>query len=375
MINLKHLFTALLLLCSTIAFSENVVIDGIAYDLVAKAKQAKVVSSDNYEGDIVIPESVEHNGVTYSVTSIGYKAFANCGDLTSIDIPNSVTKIEDSAFKSCTRLINIKIPNSVISIGYRAFVDCCCLTEVTIGSGLTSIGDEAFKICTELTSVTMGNNVTTIGDGAFADCFSLTNIKIPESVTDIGDKAFSNCTGLKSIEIPNSVTSIKEKTFYRCTNLTSITIGCGVKEIDSQAFAQCSNLTDVYCLATRTPSTEADVFDESYPEYMTLHVPAEAINDYKTTAPWSFFGNIVKIENANNINAVPNTTTFITSKGGSITIQSPLEHETVEVYTIDGAFVDANTINNGTTTIQLGIPPSTIIIIKIGAKSIKTIMR
>jgi hypothetical protein len=26
---------------------------------------------------------------------------------------------------------------------------------------------------------------------------------------------------------------------------------------------------------------------------MTLHVPAEAINSYKTTAPWSSFGTIV----------------------------------------------------------------------------------
>ena len=108
---------------------------------------------------------------------------------------------------------------------------------------------------------------------------------------------------------------------------------------------------------------------------MTLHVPEEAIDNYKATTPWSFFGNIVKIENTNNINTVPNTTAFITSKGGSVIIQSPLEQETVEVYTIDGAFVDANTINNGTTTIQAGMSQGTIVIIKIGAKSIKTIMR
>jgi hypothetical protein len=75
-----------------------------------------------------------------------------------------------------------------------------------------------------------------------------------------------------------------------------VTIGSGVRYIYSEAFANCGNLVDVYCLATTVPSTNSDAFNESYPEYMTLHVPAEAINSYKTKAPWSSFGTIVTIE-------------------------------------------------------------------------------
>ena len=44
------------------------------------------------------------------------------------------------------------------------------------------------------------------------------------------------------------------------------------------------------------PSTNTTAFNESYPEYMTLHVPAEAINSYKTTAPWSSFGTVVTLD-------------------------------------------------------------------------------
>lgn len=69
-----------------------------------------------------------------------------------------------------------------------------------------------------------------------------------------------------------------------------------MKDIYSKAFAKCSNLTDVYCLATSVPSTNTTAFNESYPEYMTLHVPAEAINSYKTTAPWSSFGTVVTLD-------------------------------------------------------------------------------
>jgi hypothetical protein len=43
------------------------------YDLNAEAKQATVIakSSGKYSGEVVIPESVEHEGTAYSVTSIG----------------------------------------------------------------------------------------------------------------------------------------------------------------------------------------------------------------------------------------------------------------------------------------------------------------
>lgn len=83
--------------------------------------------------------------------------------------------------------------------------------------------------------------------------------------------------------------------FSDCSNLTILKIGSGVTDIGSEAFAKCGNLTDVYCLATTVPSTNATVFNESYPEYMTLHVPADAINEYKTTVPWSYFGKIVAL--------------------------------------------------------------------------------
>ena len=465
--NLKHLFTALLLLSATMAFAEEVTINGIKYDVITKAKQATVISGDTkYSGNIVIPSEITYNNVTCSVTNIGSGAFYDCDGLTSITIPNSVTSIEDYAFYSCSGLTSITIPNSVTSIGDNAFYGCsglesivvdpgntkydnrdncnaiietesntlitgckntvipnsvtsigedafsncsgltsitipnsitsigsyafygcseltsitipnsvtsigssafnrCAgLTSVTIGNSVTSIGKQAFQSCTGLTSITIPNSVTSIESYAFYKCSGLTSITIPNSVTSIGKQAFQSCSGLTSVTIPNSVTSIGENAFrdcygltsvtignsvtsigqdafrdcygltsvtignsvtsigsfafwgcsgltsitignsvtsigydafYNCSGLTSVTIGSGVVEINGQAFAKCENLTDVCCLATKVPSTQSDAFNESYPEYMTLHVPAEAIDSYKTTAPWSSFGNIVAI--------------------------------------------------------------------------------
>ena len=378
---LNLLLTALLLLCCVgTAKAEEVTIDGIKYDVVTKAKLATVIRGGNYYGDIVIPEAIEHNGVTCSVTSIENYAFDGCSDLTSIVIPNSVTSIGryafwccsrltgvvignsvtsigEQAFRGCSGLISIEIPNSVTSIGREAFYDCSRLTSVVIGSSVTSIREGAFRDCSRLnevhisdlvawcgidffgstnanplyyaenlflngelvtelvipdgvtkikyyafyncsglTSIEIPNSVTSIGYQAFRGCSGLTSVEIPNSVTSIGDDAFYYCTGLTSVVIGSSVTSIGSLAFYGCSGLTSVTIGSGVKDIRSMAFTKCENLADVYCLSTSVPSTNADAFDESYPEYMTLHVPAKAIDNYKTKTPWSSFGTIVTLD-------------------------------------------------------------------------------
>lgn len=104
-------------------------------------------------------------------------------------------------------------------------------------------------------------------------------VVIPESVEF---KGFSH-----------SVTSIGSFAFYDCSGLTSVTIPNSVTSIGEHAFANCSELLDVYCYAEKVPSTESDAFNDSYPEYANLHVPAASIDSYKATAPWSSFGKIV----------------------------------------------------------------------------------
>ncbi|MBO7119236.1 MAG: leucine-rich repeat domain-containing protein [Bacteroidaceae bacterium] len=102
--------------------------DGIYYNFSSYSSTATVTYRDqnynSYSGDVVIPESVTYNGKTYSVTSIGYRAFSDCSSLTSITIPNSVGYIGTAAFMFCSSLTSITIPESVTSIGNYAFADC-----------------------------------------------------------------------------------------------------------------------------------------------------------------------------------------------------------------------------------------------------------
>ena len=112
--------------------------------------------------------------------------------------------IGDEAFSNCSNLTNITIPTGVTSIGYKAFYDCG-LTNITIPSSVTSIGQIAFSNCSSLTSVTLPNSIVSIDVATFLYCSSLTSITIPSSVTNIAARAFEGCAGLTSV-ICNAVT-------------------------------------------------------------------------------------------------------------------------------------------------------------------------
>ena len=345
------------------------------------------------------------DGVVYA-GNVLYKYKGTMPSNTSVVVKDGTLGITASAFYGCTGLTSVTIPNSVTSIGNGAFSFCKGLTSITIPNSVTSIGNYAFSNCEMLTSVTIPNSVTSIGNGAFSSCIALTSIKIPNSVTSIGNGAFASCLGLTSIVIevgnqkydsrencnaiietksntliagcmntviPNSVTSIGERAFYVCYGLTSITIPNSVTSIGYYAFSFLNNLTDVFCLATDVPSTNSYAFYDSYPENITLHVPAEAINSYKTTEPWSNFGNIVEITNTGIMN-IPAKAVLVTSNNGTINITCSLEGESVELYTSDAMFIESTTIENGCATIESGLSKGDIAIVKIGEKSIKIII-
>ena len=121
----KLSFLFALLLLPLAASADAVEIDGIYYNLITKAKQAEVTSNPNYySGSVNIPASVTYGGVTYSVTSIGEKAFRECYGLTSVTIGNSVTSIDDWAFEVCRGLTSITIPNSMTTIERGTFSGC-----------------------------------------------------------------------------------------------------------------------------------------------------------------------------------------------------------------------------------------------------------
>lgn len=247
----KTLLLLVAALLPLLVSADPVEINGIWYNLIPKAKQAEVTQNPNgYTGHVEIPSTVNYDGKTYDVTSIGEYAFifydgeGYYNSISSVTIPNSVTSIGDGAFIQCENLVSVTIPESVIKIGNNAFSSCTNLSSVVISIGVTSIGDGAFCECGSLTSISIPESVTSIGSSAFAGCGSLTSINIPESVTSIGGNTFYNCSSLTSINIPEGVTSLSG-TFGGCSSLTSIIIPSNVTYIGSGTFSECTSLTSI----------------------------------------------------------------------------------------------------------------------------------
>ncbi|MDE5921043.1 MAG: leucine-rich repeat domain-containing protein, partial [Paramuribaculum sp.] len=294
---MKRCYSLLLAFITALtAMAYDFQVDGIYYSISSStAKTVSVTSgSDNYSGEIIIPEKVTYNATEYSVTEIGNYAFRDCTGLTAVTIPNSVTEIGSSAFSGCSGLTSVTIPNSVMIIRSFAFSGCSGLTSVTIPNSVTEILTSAFDGCSGLTSITIPNSVTSIrnyafsgctglttlniedgestlqlgynsssnGLGLFSDCpletvymgrtlsygsspgyiyspfakkTKLTSLTIGDKVTLIGPSAFSGCIGLTSVTIPKSVTSIGDEAFSGCTGLTSLTIPDSVTSIGNAA--------------------------------------------------------------------------------------------------------------------------------------------
>ena len=297
--------TALLLLALLLpatATAYDFMVDGIYYNYLDDEVSVEVAKCPvSYSGDVTIPDVVNYDGSTYSVTAIGDSAFFYCRNITSMTIGGSVTAIGEYAFWNCSGMTAVSIPNSVAVIGQYAFWNCTALTAVNIPNSVTTMGVEAFSYCTGLTSVTIPNSVTSIGVGAFLNCYRLTSIivdngnttydsrdncnaiietesntliagcqntdipntvtaigdyafglikglgyvDIPNSVTTIGVGAFIGCSGLTRLTIPNSVTTIGNIAFYQCGDLSSVTIGNSVTTIGNRAFYSCSSLTSL----------------------------------------------------------------------------------------------------------------------------------
>ncbi len=208
---------------------------------------------------------------------------------------------------------------------------------MTIPNSVKTIERLAFSDCTGLTSVIIPNSVTYIEYKAFYGCSGLTSVTIPNSVTKIKEYAFQGCIGLTTVTIPNSVSFIGIEAFEGCVGLTSLTIGKGIKTISSKAFANCSELTDVCCYVNEVPSTNINTFDGSCIKYATLHVPANSVEAYKSTDPWSNFGTIVAIEVPKHTltYTVDGTTykTYIIEEGETVSVEA---EPTKEGYTFSG---------------------------------------
>ena len=113
----KNLLLLVMMLLPVVASAHDIEVknaDGVTiyYNYVNNGAELEVTYrgtsysdySNEYSGNVVIPEEVTFMNRARRVTSIGDDAFWNCRGLTSVTIPSSVTSIGDDAFSGCSSL-------------------------------------------------------------------------------------------------------------------------------------------------------------------------------------------------------------------------------------------------------------------------------
>ena len=134
---------------------------------------------------VTIPESVIIGGVSYKVTEIADKAFANNKTIEKVVISSNIQSIGDNAFKGCKKLKTIKVPDSVEEIGDSAFANCPALTKVIIPAKVKKLGNNIFKNDKKLKTIIIKSMKLTnksVNKNAFKGIGSKVTINVPKKM-------------------------------------------------------------------------------------------------------------------------------------------------------------------------------------------------
>jgi len=220
------------------------------------------------------------NVVIEGYTQIGFGAFQNASNITSITIPNGVTTIGSNAFQNATSLTSITIPASVNNIGTSVFQNALSLTSINVNASNTTYYSDngvlynstktqliQYPVGNTQTSYTILSTVTTINTYAFQGAKNLKLVTLPDTSTFVSIElnAFQGATGLESITIPSAVTSIGDYAFAGATSLTTVNYAgtSMLKTINGYVFQNATSLTSITIPASVTFISANTVFQKA----------------------------------------------------------------------------------------------------------------
>lgn len=174
--------------------------------------------------------------VSASTRSIAAGAFADCENMTAVNLPEKLEIIGDYAFEGCSSLEAVELMGEPSYLGDGAFLSCSGLSYFELMGSLGTINDETFRGCKSLRRLCVPNGITAIGDEAFMDCTGLRSVEIADGVESIGAMAFKGCGYITEVYIPDSVRSLGTGAFANCKKLSDITGGLGLEEVGSTVF-------------------------------------------------------------------------------------------------------------------------------------------
>lgn len=245
-----------------------------------------------YRGEVIIPETITHMGIKYTVVAMGWKAFYSCNLVTSVYIPNTVTAINSyytdsyypnehtlGVFQDCSSLERIHMSDNIQIIEGNAFYGCLCYADtVTILSRVKQIGANAFDSKTVIfkadSCLVAGGPYGTPANPTVATSFPQmnsisfgTNVKVLPSYLYSGGLFTGSFP--HDVEIPASIQIIKD---YALSTIMQIN-------------------TSIICRAINPPVLGNSVFGQRLIE--VICVPMNSVEAYKTADGWNEYADVI----------------------------------------------------------------------------------
>lgn len=175
---------------------------------------------------------------------IGNNAFDGCTKLASIDLPNRIYSIGTEAFKG-TAIEHIRLPANLSELGAFAFDDTNLIYfdiydyenyEVIDGALYNKDGNVLVYYPCQKTDLVDFTKLAGIAAYALAGWNQEIDITLAEGFVNIEEGAFSR-SKIKSVTLPTTIQTIGDKAFMDCENLTTVNFNQGLKAIGDYAFS------------------------------------------------------------------------------------------------------------------------------------------
>lgn len=268
-----------------------------------------IVTGGKCEGDLIIPSTIEKDGMVYTIVSLGINSFRDNNELKYVKIPATVKTIEGMAFYACKNLerVDFSSDTGLQSIDYFAFALCENLLTIDLPKTLKNIGGYAFYQCEVLDNIIIPEGVESLHSYNFANCVSLRNITFPNSLKTLGTCVFSFCCSLQEIKLTDDFTNLGLATFINCSNLETIYLGKYMDSFGTLAFSNCGHIEEINVLAKNPLGNPCMSFSDIVLDRAVLKVPKNRASAYRENSNWCEFKNIVEDESLgwyNSINVI-----------------------------------------------------------------------
>lgn len=209
---------------STKTVTDGYTVSGFDPDKLGEQKVTISYSEDYYTKTTTLRVTVyacDENGYLYQYTDSRRNKIQICGYIGSegeLTIPSQidgtdVVEIYARAFWKNQVVTKVTVPDCITTVNYRAFAECDKLQEVILPDVNLFLGESAFMGCKSLRKVHLNEGLTEIPENLFMNCTNLAEVNIPASVESIGVYAFNNCINLEKLTLPEGLQSIENYAF------------------------------------------------------------------------------------------------------------------------------------------------------------------